>query len=357
MNRNSSTSGSDAIWRRYTLALLLGGLIPPLLLYLSILIIDPYDSVPFAPDWDHYPPRGDHRHWNTKLLKQQEFDSLVLGTSTAMLLRPTTLNAAFGGRFVNLSMPLASPFEQLRILDLFQYHHARMGTVIVDMDFLWCHPEGMRQYPNEKLRRGFPAWLYDTNPWNDLPPFNKTTLKSAYNQARAMLGIHRPYERWLDGCEDLTKTLHKHNDPAAIRKRIYEDIPETLIDNPDLPQDTLYPDIKRLNEALGRLPSGTLKILFFPPFHERYQPPLGSRQDILWNGCKTRVADMAKSLDNLIVVDFLIHSPISRNDSNYIDGYHYTTEIATQIVNWLHEAVNAPDNPNGEFRILARSLH
>lgn len=336
---------------------LAGAVVPPVVLYALILIIDPYDSVPFSPNWDRHPVRGDHRHWNARLLKQPEFDSAVIGTSSSMLLKPAELNQVFGGSFANLSMPAATPFEQLRILELFHHYHPRLATLVVGLDTLWCHPDGQRQFTNDILRRAFPAWLYDTNPWNDLPPFNKTTLKAAYDQARALIGLYAPYARWTDGYEDLTQTLHRNNDPEAIRKRIYEG-PQggVLWRNPEHPPEMIYPDLDRLADALNRLPEGTLKILFFSPYHQFHQPQPGTEQEVMWNGCKAKAAKLAERVTNIVVVDFMLRSAMTRGDSNYIDGYHYNKAIATRLARWLREVVVGSSTRSEEFRILARRL-
>jgi hypothetical protein len=254
-------------------------------------------------------------------------------------------------------MPAATPYEQLRILDLFRYHHAEVGTVVVGLDTLWCHPDGQRQFTNDILRRAFPEWLYDTDPWNDLPPFNKTSLKAAYDQARALLGLFAPYDRWLDGYEDLTRTLHKTNDPESIRKRIYEG-PQggVLWRNPEHPPDPTYPDLDHLAEALNRLPGETLKVLFFSPYHHYHQPKPGTEQEVFWNGCKAKAAELAARVDNLVVIDFLRLSPITDDDSHYIDGYHYNKAIATRLARYLGRAFVESSVNGDELRILARSV-
>lgn len=335
-----------------------GAFVPAVVLYLLILVIDPYDSVSFSPKWERYPVRGDHRHWNAMLVRKPGFDSTVIGTSSSMLLKPSELNEVFRGSFVNLSMPAATPFEQLRLLDLFQHYHPRIGTVVFGLDSLWCHPDGGRQFTNDILRRAFPEWLYDTVTWNDLPPFNKTTLKATYDQARALLGIFVPYQRWTDGYEDLTQTLHKNKDPEAIRKRIYEGTREGVLwRNPDHPPLPTYPDLDRLAHALGKLPATTLKVLFFSPYHHFHLPQPGTEQETLWEGCKNKATGLAERVGNLVVVDFLIRSPITNDDSHYIDGYHYTTAIASRVTRLLGEALEASPAPSDEFRILARNLN
>lgn len=333
-------------------------MLPAVLLYALILVIDPYDSVAFSPNWQRHPVRGDHRHWNAMLVRQPEFDSAVFGTSSAMLLKPAELDHAFGGRFVNLSMPAATPFEQLRLLELFRHYRPHVRVVVFGVDSLWCHPDGGPQFTNEVLRRAFPEWLYDTDPWNDWPPFNKTSLKATYDQARALLGLPVPYQRWTDGYEDLTKTLHKRTDPESVRKRIYEGTREGVLwRNPQHPPVPTYPDLERLGGALAELPSETVKILFFSPYHRFHMPEPGSEQAELWNGCKRMATGLAARIDNIVVADFLIPSPITSDDANYIDGYHYTTAIASRVVRYLHDAVTTGNGHPSDYRVLARRLH
>lgn len=326
------------------------------LLYALVLIIDPYDSVSFSPDWDRYPLRGDHRHWNARLVKQPAFDSLVVGTSTAMLLKPESLNQTLGGRFANLSMPLATPYEQMRMIDLFAYFHPDMRTVIIDLDFLWCNAREMPIHANERLRLGYPDYLYDTNPLNDWPPFNKTTVKAAWDQGRALWGSFRPYQRWLDGYEDNSTTLHAVNDAAAIRKRIHETVPETLLSRGPSLEGLEYPSLEQLDSVLERLPDDVLKVLYFPPIHVMHQAQAGSRQEVLWNACKARAGALTESVRNLIVVDFMTPSSITRDDTHYIDGLHYNTEVADRVVRLLGDAVRAPFIQAETYRVGGSSL-
>ncbi|RYU59645.1 hypothetical protein EWI61_08420 [Methylolobus aquaticus] len=356
MNRNSSISSSEIAWRRFCGLALLGALAPIAVLYALMLIIDPYDSVPFSPAWDRYPVRSDHRHWNAKLVRQPGFDSLVIGTSTAMLMKPQVLEAAFGGRFVNLAMPSATPFESLRLLERFRSSRLAVRTVLVGIDSQWCQPDISRPFTNEKLRKASPEWLYDSVLWNDLPPFNKTSLKATYDQARAMLGLFVPYQRWRDGYEDITKSLHKHTDPESVRKRIYDGPHEgRLWRKQNYHDHPAYPGLAQLADALESLPATTLKILFFAPYHVFHQAEPGSEQEALWEGCKQRAAALAHRLPNSVVVDFLRRSRITRDDSNFIDGYHYTTAIADELMHYLDLAVHGDPPEREEYAVIARS--
>ncbi len=164
------------------------------------------------PRWERYPVTSHARPYNAKLARSGRFDSAVVGSSTSMLLRPTELNAEFGGNFVNLGMPAASPYEQLRVLDLLGYTGAYDGTLIVGLDPSWCAPDGSPRLLRQMMGQTFPESLYDDDIWNDLPPFNQKTLQHARSQLLALLGLRVRHPLRPDGYRDFTLTFRTDND-------------------------------------------------------------------------------------------------------------------------------------------------
>ncbi|MCZ6642921.1 MAG: hypothetical protein O7F71_15190, partial [Gammaproteobacteria bacterium] len=53
------------------------------LTYGLVLIVDPYDSVAFSPDWERHPLQSSGRYYNPSIAKRPEFESFVIGTSTS----------------------------------------------------------------------------------------------------------------------------------------------------------------------------------------------------------------------------------------------------------------------------------
>ncbi|MEQ1890688.1 MAG: hypothetical protein ABL951_16165, partial [Alphaproteobacteria bacterium] len=141
---NSSTSSSDSAtaqgWQRFARwffggAAGLGGF-----LYLLIFLIDPFDTLPFSPPLDRAPIASNARFSFPALARNAQYDSVVIGTSTARLLRPDVLNSLFSARFANLSMNSATAYEQFRLAEVFARHHPAAKTVIFGIDLVWCTP-------------------------------------------------------------------------------------------------------------------------------------------------------------------------------------------------------------------------
>lgn len=107
--------------------------------YLFVLVIDPYNALGWSPGWERRPVDERHRYFAPGLARMARFDSAVLGNSTAMLLKPNLLNAQLGGTFVNLGMPSATPYEQLRLLDVFLDSRSTLETVLFGIDGSWCY--------------------------------------------------------------------------------------------------------------------------------------------------------------------------------------------------------------------------
>ncbi|HEX8417532.1 MAG TPA: hypothetical protein VF641_07990, partial [Methylobacterium sp.] len=75
-----------------------------------------------------------------QIVRGGAYDSAVIGTSTSRLLDPVDLDRALGGRFANLAMNAATPFEQTRIARLL-LRHARPRAVLFALDTTWCEAE------------------------------------------------------------------------------------------------------------------------------------------------------------------------------------------------------------------------
>lgn len=68
------------------------------------------------------------------------------------------------------------------------------------------------------------------------------------------------------------------------------------------------------------------------------QIPPGADGAAAWTACKARAADLGRTRPGTVVVDFMIHSPITIEDDHYWDGLHYTTAIADRLALGLARA-------------------
>ena len=326
-------------------ALFIGG-------YLFIVVVDPYDAIPFSPRWERAPVDRDQPYFYPALARSARFDSAIIGTSTIRLLRPEDLNAKFNSRFVNLAMNAASVFEQEAILDIFLRHHPNPKTIIFGIDHVIFREEAVeRRLADPSL---WPEWLYDLNPYNNFPAFRLRTLKHAWRQFLYLTGL-KTYKYGLDGYTDFTKPMDEY-DLVRARLKIYgtpepqpiKSVEPPATKSPEALRAVQFSPLIGLERMLDKLPDDTLKILFVTPFHHFAQPPPGSEKEILWQTFLKRLVELAGNRPRTYVLNFNIPSPITTEDSHYWDPAHYTVVVAARLATLIDEGANG-DAANANF--------
>jgi len=317
-------------------ALFIGG-------YVFIVVVDPYDSIPFSPRWTRATVDRDQAFFYPSLARAARFDSAIIGTSTVRLLRPDDLNERFESRFVNLAMNAASVFEQEAILDIFLRHHPHPKTVIISIDHVNFDEKAFKRHLGDPSL--WPEWLYDQNPYNNFPSYRFHTLKHAWRQFLYLSGI-QTYKYGQDGYTDFTKPMDKY-DLNRARVKIYgTHVPKPI--KAVVPPVTMssqairalpFPSLGVLERMLDKLPPETVKILFVTPFHHYTQPAPGSEKEILWQESLRRLTDLAGNQPRTYVLNFNISSPITMEDSHYWDPGHYTVVIAARLPALIEEGV------------------
>lgn len=314
-------------------------------LFTSVAVIDPFDHLALSPELPRARVSSNERWTFPGLIRNGNYDGALFGTSTSMLLHPDDLSNAFGGRIANLSMADSTAWEQRRMIDYFLRYHPDPGIVLVGIDYVWCDPTAVS---GQTTFRGFPEWMYDDNPVNDYANLlNARVLVNSLRQVRAMASGPAP-EYGPDGFFRFVPE-DSHYDPEKGLHKIYGNrerpsIPTTPIqsewktDLPDTPPS--YPEVFALATILGSL-TDTRIILFFVPYH--YSWIASSETWRMYEGCKQATERAFAHRKNTTIVDFMQITPVSTDDTNYWDLWHYRTPIAKRLVTALQSA--AAGNP------------
>jgi hypothetical protein len=324
------------------------------IVYVFILLIDPYGVVPFSMPFER-PLTSSQRQMYPQILRTGRYDSIVVGTSTSRLLDPDALNRALGGHFASIAMPAESAWEQVHIIDYFRRTIAGPKAVLIGVDHEWCD-RGSSTYPMARTtlrEQEFPAWAYDESRWNDLLYLlNIPTLEAASRTIGYLLGKVPPRLR-RDGFEvfvppesayDLAHARDNLWGPGASPPQLNEG-DHTAMEFPALPW---------LDKSLASLPDETRKLLVFPPVHVRQLPMPGSPGEAREAECKRRITAIARRRGALLA-DFQIASPLSAEDSNFWDPLHYRLPIAYRLIDDLgHIMREGRESPDGSYRILVR---
>lgn len=326
-------------------------------LYAFVLFIDPYDSLWFPPGVARAPMAANARFAYPALARSARFDSIAVATSALRTMPPQALDEALGGRFANLAMNGATPYEQARLIGLFAQSHTQPRTVLIGMDIVWCHQ--LVAYDRFDHRYAFPEWLFDEDPWNDLPNlFSAGALDDAIGQARWLLGWAQP-RRGLDGFDDMLPP--EAYDLARARLHLYRgETPHVrpAVTPPAVPtaQDRaawIFPDHALLTQSLAALPATVEKLLVFVPYHHFAQGEPGSIGAATWQACKQSAADAIAGIANAHVVDFMFRSPFTLRDENYVDGLHFRSSVGSHVAALIAAAVRKRDDVDDVVRYIA----
>jgi hypothetical protein len=321
----------------------------------TIWLLDPYGASPIGLPTARPIMDINQRYMYPQVARSRLYNSVVIGTSTSRLLDPDELNKAFGGRFANLAMNAATAWEQIELAKLYLRYQPAPKTFILGLDQMWCADDKTLV---KITFRGFPAWMYDNNPWNDL--VEMVNLKTLEITGR-LIGFHlgfMPERIRSDGYEVFTPPEVTY-DLARARIHIWRDntsgkitpvVPAVVLTSTEL-NDTVWPAMQWLDNILEAIPKTTTRIVGFMPLHIASQPIAGSRTDAYYNACKARIAGIAHK-HGLRLVDFSIPSEITRDDANYWDPLHYRLPIAGRIIRSLKAAVeDGLDAADGTYKV------
>jgi hypothetical protein len=313
-------------------------------------VANPYGNLPHLLFRQHVIMDTNQRFQYPAIARSRQYDSIVVGTSTSRLLRPAVLEGLFGGHFANLAMDAGMAWEQYRMATFFAAHTKKPRTLLIGLDQVWCYPDA------DKTRityRGFPEWMFDDNPWNDvLWMFNGKAAEISGRRIANALGLN-PARIPFDGYEVFVPPESEY-DLAKVRRNLGVVPPAPAHVYEPTPQERAswsFPALRWLRRLLAQ--GWQSKVLIITPVHVSAQPAPGTREAAREQECKARMALIARQA-RVPLVDFSIRSDITLRDEHYWDQLHYRVPIAERIVADLRKAIaSARDDPDGDWKVLS----
>ena len=321
-----TTSSDDEIgWRRCLVACLGALGVSAFLLFAVLLLIDPYDSGRGWLGIDGIDDRDSHTATASRA-RDAQFNSAVIGNSTAQLLNPADLSRSTGLRFVQLYLTGGSPREQLAVLDFFLRHHQRVGALLFVTDPFWCAHHRAEPRPGD-----FPYWLYGTN--------------SLAYAARLMSrqSIEHAFQRVSIGLD-----LRKRNAPDGFRS--YEDIwPPGYFRETSRPRDPapagteaerdFFPEIVLLDAAIKRLPLDVAVVLVVPPTLATTVAKPGTVAAAEREACNAALAKIVAGRPRSNFLNYRVDNPATRDPANFADFIHYRASLAGRMTSGIVESI------------------
>jgi hypothetical protein len=331
-----TTSSDDAIgWGRSLVACLGALAISALLLFALMLLIDPYDSGRFG--WLGIEGVDDRNTFTAAASRARnvQFDSAVIGNSTAQLLDPAELSRATGMRFVQLYMTGGRPLEELALLDFFLRHHQRVGALVIVTDPSWCvHKPSEPDGP-------FPYWLYgESSTKYAVRLLSRQSVEHAFQRLAIGFGWHgRNVPNGFFSYEDIWPpgTFHEANrprDPAPAATAAERDI---------------LPEVSRLDAVIKKLPVDVPIVLVVPPTLYTTIAKPGTAAGLDREACNAALKRTVAGRPNSNFINYRIDNAVTRDIANFADFIHYRANVAHKMAEGIAESLRLGEAAKIDF--------
>ncbi len=312
-----SSSDSSPEWAR-SLAACVGTLgIGALLLLAFMIAVDPYDGGKFGLLGITGVDDRDTHTAAASRARDTDFNSAIIGNSTALLLNPVELSRTTGLRFVQLSVVGGSPREEFAVLDFFLRNHQRVGALAIVTDPSWCAHERTEPPPP------FPYWLYG---------------KSSFAYAAHLFSwpaLEHAFQRLSIGFG-----LRKRMDPAGAFKA--EDVwPAGLFREVNRPKDPppaatlagrdIFPEVSLLDDAIKKLPVDVAVVLAVPPTYYTTVAQPGTRAAADREACNAALRRIVAGRPHSNFINYRVDNAMTRDRANFVDFIHYRPNLAARI--------------------------
>jgi hypothetical protein len=327
------THHSGSIWPRFV-ASFAGGFFVVLGLWLAaIILIDPYDTGYFpsligpgvVDQNDTTSPVGRGR--------DGRFNAAIFGNSHGLLIDPARLSPATGRSFVQLTTLGAGPREQMALIRYFLRRHADANTLVVVADQAWCTHDAALPNAWKNESYSFPFWLFGDDRLRYLAnmlsarPFGLLRRRVLFAMGRLAPvdpgGVAAYPTSW---------------DFAHAKKPIL--VPGVPLNGSPTQISTEFPAIDQLEALLAATRPDIAVVVAMPPVYYRLLPDTQTVQSMELADCKERLARTVARRRRGAFLDLLVDSPLSRQESSFVDWHHMNEDVARAMEARIAEALN-----------------
>lgn len=312
-------------WFKKCIVCLLGAI---LFVFALVYVFDPYFHFhkPFSfVSYRLY----DERYTNDGISRHFDYNAMVTGTSMAQNFKTTEMDALFGTKAVKETFSGAGYQELSQNLQRALQRNPDLKTVIWTMDY-----NGFIREKDWTQYEGYPTYLYDDNPWNDvsyvfnksilyhgvLPNVAKTLLRqksttmdeySSWDKQTGLAYIMESYDRWEERAEMIEGLTEEE------RRMVTANIKENFVD-----MVSQYPD--------------TTFYIFYSPYSICYWDFLNQEGMMQMQFEAEQIAtELLLSCPNVKLFNFFDQYDVITNTDYYRDKEHYSAEINTKILEWM----------------------
>jgi hypothetical protein len=321
MSSSTSSSDTDASsgWARWLVtyaATLAGGFV---LLYLFVLVSDPFSTGRFTPFQAIDVAISVRTHANAGRVRDPSFDSAILGNSISTRFEPERLNALTGRQMLQLSIPGLGPDEQLAMARAFVRGRPHTKTIIAMLETHWCATDDgkLLRYPQ------FPHWLYESSDLEYLRNvLSREAVQAAFHRVAIRMGLAREPARrdgYVPGDQRGVWSIARVAD-LETRPR-----PRTA------PPLASFPALDRFEAFAHAIDPRAEIVMVLLPFHVSALPEPGSPAAAWLEACKARIRSIVQSRPRTLFIDRMVEDDIARDANHFWDATHVRDHVVRRI--------------------------
>jgi len=327
-------------WNIYTL--IITGVILGLIAVM-VIVIDPY--------WHFHGPvegisyrLGNGRYMNDGILKNYEYDSVIIGTSMSENFKTSQWEELTGSSTVKVPFFGAYYKELHEALDRAYTYHGEIENVIWGLDYNQLFAD----WDKEKYETN-PVYLYDDNIWNDGNYlWNKTVLIRGalpdllYSVAGKESSTFDEYSAW-----------EKQSGKAAVLETYSpgESVEEQYAVTSEL-REIIESNVQKNIESLVKQHPETQFYFFFTPYSIAYWDDVYHKGNLDLQIEATWIfAEHLLNYENVKLYCFYDNYEMICDLNNYVDAGHYNASVNEKILQWIVDEEYLMTKENYEERI------
>lgn len=331
MTKSFPPSRISGIFQKWTLCTLAGLFFTLAMLGGMTAVIDPYfhyhkplRSVQYIMN------RAQERYQNDGILKNFDYDAIIIGTSLVETMKTSEFDDLFHVRSVKVPFASATYREINENLQRAFAANSEIRYVVRCLDY-----ERLLEEKDAMAYNSYPEYLYDSNPWNDVRYlFNKDVFKVTlqflnYTRLGGQTPTFDEYANWQSECVFGKAALdekYQRKDPVDDSDACFtEDLRQQL-------EEHLTQNITSLVEQNPN----TQFYLFFSPYHIYFWDDLNRTGRLeLYLDAERAAIEHLVNYENVHLFSFFSCQDFIFNYDNYRDIWHYSEDANIQILHWM----------------------
>jgi hypothetical protein len=288
------------------------------------------------------------------LVKNKEYDTLMIGTSMSLNFQESEMNAAFGGKSLNAAMSAASTYEQRLLIDLAFNSNSDVKQVFWEMN-----PDsfsGDVKRVNDEHSE-FPFYLYDQNVLTDFKYLASTFPLTEYKDM--VLSYAKGNRDHTDA-----ESLYKFSYPEHYLKLAdFQKIGTSKNDKPADKDVNLETMLAHWNEnvlpVLKENPDKEFTLYFTPYSVVYYTNMFNWSNEKFYDrlDLKRTIFKDIQDLPNVKLYDFQDEKSITHHVTKYYDPSHYEPVINSWMIQQIHDTPPIKTEEEYEKKIDALEKH